>query len=141
MIRAVIDPSVLVSAFIGSPDAGPGRVVAAWRDNRFAMIASPLLIGELGEVLRRPKFARWSGDRRDVAYVAAFSARCERQPDPPDVGSSVRDPKDEYLVALAVASGADALVSVDRDLLETSVENLLILNPAAFLEHLASTAS
>lgn len=141
MIRAVIDPSVLVSAFIGSPEAGPGQLVAAWRDNRFTLIASPLLIEELGEVLARPKFARWSGGRRGVAYVAAFSARCEHQPDPPDAGPSVRDPKDEYLVALAVASGADALVSVDRDLLETFVENLLILNPAAFLGHLTATTS
>ncbi len=27
MIRAVVDPSVLVSAFIGDPDAAPGRLV------------------------------------------------------------------------------------------------------------------
>jgi predicted nucleic acid-binding protein len=53
VISAVIDPSVLVSAFIGRPEAGPGQVVAAWRDGRFTMIVSPLLLEELAEVLAR----------------------------------------------------------------------------------------
>ncbi|MGA8364794.1 MAG: putative toxin-antitoxin system toxin component, PIN family [Solirubrobacteraceae bacterium] len=64
MIRAVVDPSVFVSAFIGNPDAGPGRLVDAWRDRRFILIVSPSLLTELGEVLSRPKFARWANDGR-----------------------------------------------------------------------------
>jgi predicted nucleic acid-binding protein len=51
---------------------------------------------------------------------------------------TVRDPEDDYLVALARATGADALVSVDRDLLDASVDDLNICTPAAFLERLAS---
>jgi predicted nucleic acid-binding protein len=58
VIRAVVDPSVFVSAFIGDPDAGPGRLVEAWRDRRFVLVVSPLLLAELGEVLSRHKFAR-----------------------------------------------------------------------------------
>jgi len=57
VIRAVVYPSVLVSAFIGSPEAGPGKLVDAWRDGRFVMIVSPLLLTELAETLGRPKFA------------------------------------------------------------------------------------
>jgi hypothetical protein len=33
--RAVVDPSVLVSAFLGNPEAGPGQLITAWRDDRF----------------------------------------------------------------------------------------------------------
>ena len=62
MIRVVVDPSVFVSAFIGDPEAGPGRLVDAWRDHRFVLVVSPLLLAELEEVLLRPKFARWAGD-------------------------------------------------------------------------------
>ena len=72
MIRAVVDPSVLISAFIGDPEAGPGRLVDAWRDRRFALVVSPLLLAELDEVLSRPKFARWAGDGRGDAYVAGL---------------------------------------------------------------------
>jgi predicted nucleic acid-binding protein len=41
LIRAVVDPSVLVSAFIGNPEAGPGRLITAWRDRRFVLVTDP----------------------------------------------------------------------------------------------------
>lgn len=142
MIRAVVDPSVLVSAFIGDPHAGPGRLVEAWRDRRFALVVPPLLLAELGEVLSRPKFARWAGDGRGAAYVAGFGARSEHQLDPVEPPSSgVRDPDDDYLVALMHAAQADVLVSLDRDLLEAQLDEITVVDPAVFigrLEHVGS---
>ena len=73
---------------IGDPTAGPGKLVEAWRDRRFALVVSPLLLTELDEVLSRPKFARWAGDGRGAAYVAGFDARSEHQPTP-----SIRRPR------------------------------------------------
>lgn len=105
MIRAVVDPSVFVSAFLGRPDAGPGRLIVAWRDQRFTLVVSPLLLEQLAGVLARPKFERWSSDGRAAAYVAGFAARCEHRPDPPVAEPSVRDPDDDYLVALAGRAG------------------------------------
>jgi putative PIN family toxin of toxin-antitoxin system len=137
LIRAVVDPSVLVSAFIGDPDAGPGRLVEAWRDRRFVLVVSPLLLAELGEVLSRPKFSRWAGEGRGAAYVAGFGARSEHQPDPDDPPSSgVRDPDDDYLVALMHATEADVLVSLDRDLLDAQLDDMTVTDPAAFLGRL-----
>lgn len=77
MIRAVVDTSVLVSAFIGRPDAAPARVIAAWRDGRVVFIGSPQLVRELDGVLARPRFARWSGDDRGAAYVSAIAVGFE----------------------------------------------------------------
>jgi uncharacterized protein len=137
LIRAVVDPSVLVSAFIGDPAAGPGKLVEAWRDRRFALVASPLLLTELDEVLSRPKFARWAGDGRGAAYVAGFDARSEHQPDPIDPPSSgIRDPDDDYLVALMRATQADFLVSLDRDLLDAQLDDVAAIDPAVFVGHL-----
>jgi putative PIN family toxin of toxin-antitoxin system len=134
VIRAIVDPSVFVSAFIGNPDAGPGRLVDAWRDRRFVLVVSPLLLAELGEVLSRPKFARWAGDGRAEAYVAGFSARSEHQPDPSQPPpQTVRDPKDDYLVALIRATQADVLVSLDRDLLDAQLDGITITDPAVFV--------
>ncbi len=132
MTRAVVDPSVLVSAFIGRPDAGPGRLVAAWRDQRFTLITSPLLLAELSEVLARPKFQRWAAEGRADAYVAGIAARSEHCSDPADVERAVRDPGDDYLVALARAEQA-ALVSLDRDLLDAGLADLAVEDPSAFL--------
>lgn len=137
MIRAVVDPSVLVSAFIGDPEAGPGRLVEAWSNRRFVLIVSPLLLDELGEVLSRPKFARWAADGRGAAYVAGLSARSEHQPDPVDAPSSgVRDPGDDYLIALMLATRADVLVSLDRDLLDARLNGITVIDPAAFVGRL-----
>jgi putative PIN family toxin of toxin-antitoxin system len=134
--RAVVDLSVLVSAFLGNPEAGPGQMVAAWRDDRFVPVVSPLLLAELGEVLARPKFARWADDGRAEAYVGAFAAHSEHHPDSDDAAGSVRDPDDDYLIALARTSNADALVSLDRDLLDAPIGKLLILEPFRFHEEL-----
>jgi putative PIN family toxin of toxin-antitoxin system len=137
VIRTVVDPSVFVSAFIGDPEAGPGRLVDAWRERRFVLIVSPLLLAELGEVLSRPKFARWADDGRGASYVAGLSARSEHRPDPPPSPSSeVRDPDDDYLVALMRATQADFLVSLDRDLLDAELGGISVIDPAAFVRRL-----
>jgi len=86
------------------------------------MIVSPLLIEEISEVLTRPKFTRWADQGRGAAYVAAFAVRSEFHADPaigPD--PNLRDPEDEYLLALARSANADVLVSVDRDLLDAQI--------------------
>ncbi len=142
MIRAVVDPSVLVSAFIGDPAAGPGQLVEAWRDRRFVLVVSPLLLAELDEVLSRPKFARWAGDGRGAAYVAGFDSRSEHQPDPVDPPSSgVRDPDDDYLVALMRTTQADFLVSLDRDLLDAQLDDVAAIDPAVFVGRLKRSAT
>lgn len=133
MKRAVVDPSVLISAFVGSRDAGPGQLVAAWRDHRFVMVVSPQLLAELGDVLARPKFEPWASGERGTAYVAAFAAQSERHADPEDAGGHVRDADDDYLVALARAAQVDAIVSLDRDLLDAKLDGLAVTDPLRFL--------
>jgi putative PIN family toxin of toxin-antitoxin system len=135
VIRAVVDTSVLVSAFIGRPEAGPSRVVLAWREGRFTLVASPRLLDELREVLARAKFARWSVGGREM-YAAAFAATAQIHDDPP-ASPATRDPGDDYLVALARSANADVLVSVDRDLLEADVSDVAVVTPADFLTRLA----
>lgn len=133
MIRAVVDPSVLVSAFIGDPEAGPGRLVTAWRDRRFVLVVSPLLLDELTDVLGRPKFDRWASQGRAPAYIAALRARSEHRSDVPSAQPvEVRDPDDHYLVALAREAQTDHLVSVDGDLLDAELD-VSVVDPAVFV--------
>jgi putative PIN family toxin of toxin-antitoxin system len=134
VIRAVVDPSVFVSAFIGDPNAGSGRLVDAWRERRFVLVVSPLLLAELREVLSRPKFGRWASDGRGDDYIAGLAARSEHQPDPSQPSSPmVRDPDDDYLVVLLHAARADVLVSLDRDLLDAELDGVTVIDPAVFV--------
>lgn len=117
MIRAVVDPNILISAMIaqGGP---PAEIVRAWSDGAFEMVTSPRLIAELTEVLARPKFEPQAADGRAEAYVAAIVAGSIRLEDPDKPPRISSDPDDDYLLALATAAGADAIVSGDRHLLE-----------------------
>lgn len=48
----------------------------------------------------------------------------------------VRDPDDDYLVALVHATGADVLVSLDRDLLDADLDGVKVTDPAVFVSSL-----
>jgi uncharacterized protein len=101
------------------------------------MVVCPLLLCELAQVLARPKFKRWAAHDRGTAYVAAFAARSVHHPDPTIQTATVRDPKDDYLVALARATDADVLFCIDNDLLEAPVDDLTICRPEILLDRLA----
>jgi predicted nucleic acid-binding protein len=48
----------------------------------------------------------------------------------------VRDPDDDYLVALMRATQADVLVSLDRDLLDAQLDDITVVDPAVFVGRL-----
>jgi putative PIN family toxin of toxin-antitoxin system len=104
------------------------------------LVVSPLLLAEIAEVLARPKFARWASDGRAEAYVAALAALGEHQPDPDDPPSMLRDPEDDYLIALMRAANADFLVSLDNDLLDAHLDDIGVLDPAVFLTRVESSS-
>lgn len=115
--RAVLDPGVLVSALI-APKGRPAKLLERARAGEFELIASPQLLAELEEVLRREKFRRYA----DVEAVGLFLEVVRREAtvvaDPAEPAPlKSGDPEDNYLLALAYARKA-VLVSGDSDLLE-----------------------
>ncbi|MGH2872050.1 MAG: putative toxin-antitoxin system toxin component, PIN family [Solirubrobacteraceae bacterium] len=135
MTRAVVDPGVLVSAFIGRQGSVADRIVRAWRAGRIELVVSETLLGELADVLARPKFAHVARDRRAVDFVAALRAGTTFLSDPPEGDEPItRDRKDDYLVQLARSVAVDALVSGDRDLLEAGLADVNVMTPRAFID-------
>jgi len=133
LTRAVLDPNVLVASAI-SPAGIPAACVRAFAEGRYELVASPLLLTELGTVLRRKKFRAFltvnDGDR----FVEALARDASVVADPSDPLEVSRDRRDDYLVALARAAGAPVLVSGDDDLLQLELPDLRIVSPRAFLE-------
>lgn len=117
MRRVVIDPGVLVSALI-TPTGAPARLLEQVRAGALELVVSPLLLGELEEVLRRPKFRRYVGLDVVSDYVDRLGAEALAVTDP-DGPSPLRsaDPDDDYLIALAHSQNA-TLISGDKHLLE-----------------------
>lgn len=97
------------------PGSAPRRVVDSVRVRRLEAAASWELAQELVRVLRRPKFRRYGVEEDDLVEIVLLLA-----PLLPgvEVDVAIRDPKDSPVVAAAVASGAEAIVTGDRDLLE-----------------------
>jgi len=115
MRRVVCDVGVIVSRLL-SADGPPGRLLDRWRDGVFDLIVSPLWLAELARVLERPKISRYlePGDAGEL--LAAIRLQAELADDPPAQPGLTPDTGDDYLVALARATGADFLVSADAHL-------------------------
>jgi putative PIN family toxin of toxin-antitoxin system len=131
VIRVVIDPGVYVSAFISPRRAAPGIVVEALLDGAIDALVSPLLMAELVRVLGRDKFERAASDGRGEAFVALIAERGVRVEDPAPTPGVTADPDDDYLVALARAHGAEAIVSGDRHLLVVASGDMPVWTPRA----------
>lgn len=136
MTRVVINPGVLVSAFISPRKAAPARLVDALLDRHFEMIVSPTLIAELTDVLGREKFAAHAADGRASAFIAVLLDRAEMAQDAASGSLKTADPEDDYLVALAEAHDVDAIVSGDGHLLDVTSSELPVLTPRELADHL-----
>ena len=130
--RAVLDTNMLVSALLFRS----GRLSwlrLAWQTMTFRHVMAKPTTEELLRVLAYPKFRLTSAEveallEELLPWVEVFAA-----PIPSVVKRwTVRDPKDQIFLDLALAAGVDLLVTGDADLLVLSdqVEGLQICQPA-----------
>lgn len=115
-MRAVLDPNVLISAFL-SPSGAPASLLVSWLHGEFELIVSPRLLGELERALAYLKL-RKRISAEDAGTIVEWLGRAATVAPDPDTAPSVRsaDPDDDYLLALAEDRNA-ALVSGDKHLL------------------------
>lgn len=139
MTRAVLDPNVLVSAFISQRGGSPDRIVRAWREGAFELVVSRRLLEELTEVLARPKFAVQAAEGRAESYIAAFADDAIQLDDSPDPPAVSPDRDDDYLIALARAGRADVIVSGDSHLTQLVDLTPPVLTPGQFVDQLTSS--
>ena len=135
-MRVVLDSNVFVSGLIGKEGSAPQLVLEALGADQIQVVVSPRLIDELEAVLARPKFGSQTTAQERDEYLARIRDQAELVRDPEPGAIRVRDPKDEYVVALARTERVDAIVTGDRDLLDAGLEELQILTPRQLLEML-----
>lgn len=98
-------------------------------------IMCPRLVDELTGVLARSKFRRYVTLSEAGAYVALVARKAAHHPDPVSIPARSRDRDDDYLLALAEQTHAEAIVSGDEDLL-TMATSPPVLSPRHFAEAL-----
>jgi hypothetical protein len=136
-VRLVLDTNILVSALI-SKGGPPGQLLAAVRHRRVTLVTSDAQIAELRDVLERERLRPYI--RRDDAedLLATIDSVANLVHDLPEIALSP-DPKDNPILATAVAGAADYLVSGDKgDVLALgSVQGITIVTAAHILELLS----
>jgi len=137
-LRAVPDTNVLIAAAI-KPTGPCGELLIAAIAARWQPVVSPLLLSELEEVLRRPKFSAMIHQSTLQGFVAGIAAISEIAVDPPPAATRSRDEKDDYLLELAIVANVDVLISGDRDLTDLESPGVLVQTPRTFLESIGET--
>jgi putative PIN family toxin of toxin-antitoxin system len=117
-MRVVIDPNLLVSYLLThrGPIAQIIDVHLAHED--FTLLICTQLLEELDRVLQYTRFQRYFNNETRLRFIALIAALGELVDVPDEAPRILRDPKDDYLIACALAGNADFLVSGDKDVLE-----------------------
>ena len=139
MIRAVVDPGVLVSGLI-SPNGVPARIVRFFAEGAFDLVVSPALLTELEDVVQRPHLVERLPARDADRLLITIRAAAVVVEDPPLLRGVTPDPKDDYLISLARAAGADVIVSGDRHLIGLPSAQPRVLTPRAFVDLLEAVS-
>lgn len=136
-MRLVLDTNVLVSGLL-FPGGPPSRLVKAWRSGAFDLVISDFVIEELTrtwEHLSPRLHAAPNGlaDFIDTIGIRAELLRIDATMLAQASRAGLRDPNDLPVLALLIGSGADHLVTGDKDLL--ALANVYpVLTPASFVD-------
>ena len=132
--RIVLDTNVFVAA-VTSREGVSARLLLGALAGRFQLVASPLLLDELADVLCCPKFRRYLSIEDAHLFVNAIRELAVHVDDPPEEDDPITsDSDDDFLVLLAEVAGADVLVSGDPDLTTVLRLGLVVMTPRTFLE-------
>lgn len=113
-MRVIVDTNIWISSLIG-------RQLASLRDLLsypcVELVMTERLMQEVLLVAQRPKFAKYFRSE-DVEQLRHWMEQNMTNVPLGDIPSRCRDPKDDYLLELAVQANAIYLVSGDSDLLD-----------------------
>jgi putative PIN family toxin of toxin-antitoxin system len=133
MIRIILDTNLWISFLISDRLSKLDDLLDR---NELAFLFSPELLEEFIEVAQRPKLRRYFPNHRIEVVLDLFDSFGELI----EVQSYVevcRDPKDNFLLALAKDGKADYLITGDSDLLSIQrFENTEIVTYKEFTEKL-----
>lgn len=130
----VFDASTIVSAVLKADSVPERALLRAEETDVLALSAA--VDAEISEVLSRPKFARAVSPARRQHFLDVLR-ESSLWFEPTVRVTDCRDPKDDKYLELALASGAETIVSSDSDLLALHLwRGVRILGPA---DYFAST--
>ena len=140
MRRVVFDTTILVSAFL-RPGGLADELLTLAAEDQFELVLSSAIIIETWRTLMSNERIRaeypFSDERVHIYCLSLSEQATEVLRATPPLSGIVRDPRDDMIVACAVAGDADTVVSRDKDLLSLgSYRAISIMTPEAFRQEL-----
>ena len=125
-IRAVIDVNLLVRGIL-SQTGGSARLIQLLKQGRFLAITSRTHLEELHRVLGYSRLVRkYRLTRRHRQRIVAQLYKRSVWVAPIGTLSLCRDPKDDYLIEMALLGRSAYLVSDDKDLVTDSTISMFL---------------
>lgn len=138
-MEVVFDVNILVSSLISK-----GKPRELWLkavSGEFQLVLSRRIVEEFVEVISRPKFQRYLGERDVLDFLEALSTRARIVRTRSRLRIIREDPEDNSILAAAYDGRADYIVSGDRHLLGLrEFEGIKIVTVERILELLQSRA-
>ena len=125
LVKIIVDTNVWISFLMGKTLA---KLESYVYDGHFQIVSCNEQLAELKEVLYRPKMERYFSayQIKGIFELLADFAQFVKIHSKIDI---CRDAKDNYLLALSVDSGANFLITGDKDLLSIKqIENTAIIS-------------
>lgn len=113
-MRIIIDTNIWISSLIGRQLVHLREILTY---PSIELIMTERLLQEVLLVARRPKFARYFHEK-DIDELETWMKQNMTNVTLDDIPARCRDPKDDYLLEMAIQAKAVYLVSGDSDLLE-----------------------
>ena len=133
-MRVILDTNLLLSALI-SPHGAPHVIWSAWRSGRFDLVTSNSQLNEMRRASRYPKFRSILQPNRVGTMVNHLHRAVVLDRLPAKVNTD--DPDDAFLLAMALESEADYLVTGDHRaglLARGHIGRTRIVTPKQFVE-------
>jgi len=131
----VVDTNIWISFLLGrSLDS----LINSIKSRQIEIFFSPELYDELFNVITRQKFKPYFTDIK-IAEINEIISRNVKNIEPDCIITDCRDPKDNFLLELAVSAQADYLITGDSDLLALDpFHNVRIIKARDFEEIMKS---
>lgn len=113
-IKVIVDTNLWISFLIGRKLS---CLLSLLSHPNFELVVSQELLDEIREVSSRPKLMKYFSQEQ-IALLLDFMSEETLSYQLENITLRCRDPKDDYLLELAIVSKADYLVTGDKDLLD-----------------------
>ncbi len=117
-------------------ESAPGKILKAWRKDKFIFLLSPLIFEEISEVIKRKEVMKYHKMKEEQINDFLLNLYSATQETPGEIELDVvEDPDDNIFLACAIEGDAHYVVTGDKLFLKLKeYKGIKIITPTQFLK-------